>query len=219
MDERAALLALEPRLRAAQARLNQRKGEMRRLEEEKAEAEAKLQAALTEADLLEKVSVLLGLTSQHARAQAKQQIEVLVTNTLRHVFGAPYAFKIDLVEKAGRPEAEFYVISPGEGGQMLESRPQESRGGGVVDVVALGLRMAMLETYQPPLDGPLILDEPAKHVSEEFVAPAANFLKAISDFFGRQVIMVTHNPYLAETAQAAYNVVLRDGVSQVNRSR
>jgi DNA repair exonuclease SbcCD ATPase subunit len=219
MDALQELSSLEPRLRAAQARLNQRKGEMRRLEQERAEAQAQLQAALTQADLLEKVSVLLSLTSQHARAQAKQQIEVLVTNTLRHVFGGPYAFKIDLVEKAGRPEAEFYVVSPGEGGQMIESRPQESRGGGVVDVVALGLRMAMLETYQPPLDGPMILDEPAKHVSEEYVAPAANFLTAISDFFGRQVIMVTHNPHLAETAGVAYNVVLRDGVSQVSRAR
>jgi DNA repair exonuclease SbcCD ATPase subunit len=213
------LAALEQRLRAAQARLYQRKGEMRRLEQERAEAEEKLGAALAEAEILEKVSVLLNLTSQHAREQAKQQIEMLVTNTLRHIFGAPYAFKIDLIEKAGRPEAEFYVISPGEGGQPLASRPQESRGGGVVDVVALGLRMAMLETYRPQLDGPLILDEPAKHVSEEFVAPTANFLKTISEFFGRQVIMVTHNPYLAETAPVAYQVVLREGVSQATRVR
>jgi DNA repair exonuclease SbcCD ATPase subunit len=78
--------------------------------------------------------------------------------------------------------------------------------------------MAMLETYRPRLEGALILDEPAKHVSDDFLQPTAQFLKVISDFFGRQVIMVTHIAHLAETAETAYSVVLKDGQSVVTRT-
>lgn len=208
------LSTLRSRLNRAKVALSERKGQQKRLLQDRATAIAQLDLAREQAAVFEQVIVLLQQTAEHARAQAKAQIEMLVTNTLRSVFGPDYRFQIDLVEKAGRPEAEFYVFSR-YNGEELQSRPQESRGGGVVDVVSLGLRIAMLETYRPRLDGPLILDEPAKHVSDEFIAPTAQFLQMISQVFRRQVIMVTHNPHLAETAEVAYQVVLRDGASQV----
>jgi DNA repair exonuclease SbcCD ATPase subunit len=204
------------RLGQAKVALGERKGQQKRLLQDKATCQTHLDEYGERHQVFEQVIVLLQQTSEHARKQAREQIEMLVTNTLRSVFGAEYAFKIDLVEKAGRPEAEFYVVS-NYGGEKLETRPQDSRGGGVVDVVSLGLRIAMLETYRPRLEGPLILDEPAKHVSEDYIQPTADFLKMVSQFFGRQVIMVTHNAHLAETAEVAYHVALRDERSVVTR--
>lgn len=208
------LLTLKSRLNRAKVALSERKGQQKRLLLDRAAAVGQLDVAREQATVFEQVIVLLQQTAEHARSQAKAQIEMLVTNTLRSVFGPDYRFQIDLVEKAGRPEAEFYVFSR-YNGEELQSRPQESRGGGVVDVVSLGLRIAMLETYRPRLEGPLILDEPAKHVSDEYIAPTAQFLQMVSQVFRRQVIMVTHNPHLAETAEVAYQVVIRDGASQV----
>jgi len=208
---------LKARLGRARVALGERKGQQKRLQMDRATCATQLEEYRDKATVFEQVSVLLQQTSEHARKQAREQIEMLVTNTLRSVFGPEYAFRIELTEKAGRPEAEFYVVS-NYAGEKLETRPQDSRGGGVVDVVSLGLRIAMLETYRPRLEGALILDEPAKHVSEDFIAPVANFLKVISDFFGRQVIMVTHNPHLAETAEAAYTVVMQNEQSVVTRT-
>ncbi len=209
------LQLLKARLGRSRQALAERKGQQKRLLQDREQCLIQLETAREQSTVFEQVIVLLQQTAEHARAQAKAQIEMLVTNTLRSVFGEDYRFQIDLVEKAGRPEAEFYVFSR-YGGEELQSRPQESRGGGVVDVVSLGLRIAMLETYRPRLEGPLILDEPAKHVSDDFIAPTAQFLQMISQYFRRQVVMVTHNPHLAETAEVAYQVVLRDGASQVS---
>ncbi|MFZ5817846.1 MAG: ATP-binding protein [Bacillota bacterium] len=209
------LQQLKARLDRAKRALSERKGQQQRLLQDRALAQAQLEEVRAQSTVFEQVIVLLQQTAEHARAQAKAQIEMLVTNTLRSIFGPDYRFQIELVEKAGRPEAEFYVFSR-YNGEELQSRPQESRGGGVVDVVALGLRIAMLETYRPRLEGPLMLDEPAKHVSDEFIAPTAQFLQTVSQVFHRQVIMVTHNAHLAETAEVAYQVVLRDGASQVS---
>jgi DNA repair exonuclease SbcCD ATPase subunit len=211
-----SLAQVKSELQRAQVALGERKGQQKRLAQDQADCLGQLEQYREQVQVFEQVTVLLQQTSEHARKQAREQIEMLVTNTLRSIFGPEYAFKIELLEKAGRPEAEFYVVST-FGGEALKTRPQDSRGGGVVDVVSLGLRIAMLETYRPRLEGALILDEPAKHVSEEFIQPVANFLKMISDFFRRQVIMVTHNNQLAETAEVSYQVVLKDDHSVVTR--
>jgi DNA repair exonuclease SbcCD ATPase subunit len=208
---------LQSRLGQARIALGERMGQQKRLLQDKERCAEQLTEYREHYQVFEQVVVLLQQTSEHARAQAREQIEMLVTNTLRSVFGAEYAFKIVLTERAGRPEAEFYVVSQ-YGGEPLQTKPQDSRGGGVVDLVSLGLRIAMLETYRPKLEGPLILDEPAKHVSDEFIAPTAQFLQMVSQFFGRQVIMVTHDVHLAETAEAAFGVVLRDDRSVVTRT-
>lgn len=211
------LEALKDRLGRARIALSERKGQERLLLHEQIACTGRLAELREQSRVFEQVAFLLQQTAEHARIQAREQIESLVTSTLRSVFGPEYAFKIELVEKAGRPEAEFYVVST-YGGELLQTRPEDSRGGGIVDVVSLGLRIAMLETYRPRMEGALILDEPAKHVSDEFIQPVAQFLKTVSGVFGRQVVMVTHIAHLAETAEVAYHVVLQDGRSVVSRT-
>lgn len=208
---------LKDRLGRARIALSERKGQERLLLNAQDACTRRLCEIKEQSQVFEQVAFLLQQTAEHARIQAREQIETLVTSTLRSVFGPEYAFKIELVEKAGRPEAEFYVVST-YGGELLQTRPEDSRGGGIVDVVSLGLRIAMLETYRPHMEGALILDEPAKHVSDEFIQPVSQFLKTVSGVFGRQVIMVTHIAHLAETAEVAYQVVLQDERSVVSRT-
>ncbi|MBC7106618.1 MAG: ATP-binding protein, partial [Firmicutes bacterium] len=109
---------------------------------------------------------------------------------------------------------EFYVASD-YGGREVVNRPQDARGGGVVDVISLALRVALLQTVRPPLPGPLMLDEPGKHVSEEYARSLALFLKSVSEMFGRQIVLVTHNQHLAEVGDRAFVVEMRDGESVV----
>jgi DNA repair exonuclease SbcCD ATPase subunit len=52
-------------------------------------------------------------------------------------------------------------------------------------------------------------------VSEEYSRALGEFIRAISEDTGRQVILVTHNSELAETAEVAYRVELKNGESYV----
>ncbi|MBA4494419.1 ATP-binding protein [Paenactinomyces guangxiensis] len=169
-------------------------------------------------DLLDKVRVLLQISSEHARLQAKQQLETLVTNALQYVFGSAFRFEIELSDHGGNPTADFYVVTEWEG-QTIKNKPQDSRGGGIVDVVSLALRIALIETVKPRLPGPIILDEPGKHVSEDYIVPMIEFLKSVGETFGRQIILVTHNTDLTESADTAYHVRLSGGKSEVQMSR
>lgn len=190
------------------------KGKKEQLEESKNKLEERIDLSSDSIDIFEQVRILLQRTSDYAREQAKIRIESLVTNCLQYIFDSSIEFKIEVSEVRGRPEAEFFVISKIDG-ETVKMKPQEARGGGVVDIIALALRLAMLQCSSIDINGPIILDEPAKHVSDEYIMQVAEFLKQVSAMFDRQVIMVTHNKHLAEIADKALRIEQMEGKSVV----
>ena len=169
-----------------------------------------------ELELLSKVAALLHKTSEYAREQAKFQIESLVTKCLQYVFETDIEFLVEIDEQRGKSSAEFYVVNTIDD-MILKTKPELSRGGGVVDIVSLALRIAFLQTHKPKIEGPLILDEPAKHVSDEYIYNVSEFLNQTSELFDRQVIMVTHNNHLASIGTMSYKVDLKGSISQVTK--
>ncbi|MCX7842435.1 MAG: ATPase [Clostridia bacterium] len=191
------------------------KGKHDQLMEQKRELEASLQRALENIELLEKVKLLLQKASEYAREQSRKQIESLVTNCLQYIFDSSIEFKIEISEVRGRPEAEFYVVS-NVNQEVIKTKPQEARGGGVVDIISLAIRIAMLQSSSLDIKGPIILDEPAKHVSDEYIIHVGEFLKQVSRMFDRQVIMVTHNRHLSEIADNCHKIAMNEGISTVS---
>nr|WP_243116406.1 ATPase [Fonticella tunisiensis] len=190
------------------------KGKMENIIEQIKDNEKKLNEIKLKSDRLLQVKLLFQNVSHFAREQSKRQMEHLVTQCLQYIFDPSFEFRIEIVEKANRIEGEFYVVSK-VNGQEIVTRPQDSRGGGVVDVISLAIRIAMMQISEPKIQGPLILDEPAKHVSEDYIMNVADFIKQVSSIFKRQIIMVTHNNHLLESADVCYRVELKDGVSIV----
>lgn len=192
-----------------------RKGQQKTLLSIIADKQEKLQKVESDIDVFQKVNVIYRTAAEYARAQSKRIMENLVTNALTIVFPGDLEFQVELDEKGDKAEAHFFVSSTYGGDRVVCNEPQEARGGGIVDVIALALRVALLETSRPPLGGPLVLDEPAKHVSEEYSRNVAQFLNMVVKNFGRQVIMVTHNQHLADAGSTAYEVMIADGTSKV----
>jgi len=174
----------------------------------------KIKKISEELNILDKTNILLQKTSEYAREQSKYQIESLVTNCLQFVFDENIEFKIEITEAYGKPNAEFFVITNGV--ETIKTKPEDSRGGGVIDIISLALRISFLQIHKPEVFGPLILDEPAKHVSEDFIFNVSEFLKQVSEMFNRQIIMVTHNNHLGSIADIAYRVELQGITSKVS---
>jgi len=211
---REKLLQLEEALNQLEQYCLIRKGQKEQIEKELLEKEEKLKELTAERDKLEKTRYLLLVAGQYAREQAKKYLEDIATSTLQYVFGPEISLEIELSERAGANTAEFFVVSD-YGSLKVKNRPEDARGGGVVDILSLALRIFLLNAVEPKIKGPLLLDEPGKHVSEEFVGSLALFLKETSRHFNRQVIMVTHNQNLAGIADKAFLVELKEGVSEV----
>ena len=205
---------LDNYLLEAKNHLSREQGKCDKLKEQLESNNSKVIKINLELDLLSKVSILFQKTSEFAREQAKSQIESLVTKCLQFVFDSDIKFLIEIEELRGKANAEFYVVNEVDD-ILIKTKPELSRGGGVVDIVSLALRISFLQIHKPKIQGPLILDEPAKHVSEEFVFNVADFLKQTSELFNRQIIMVTHNNHLAAIGTNAYKVELKGSISSV----
>src|SRR5699024_4618470 len=75
--------------------------------------EAEFRKKTAETDLLQYdlVQILLQMTSEYARQQAKSRIEEIVTSALSVVFGTDYNFTIEITTRANQPVAEYYLES------------------------------------------------------------------------------------------------------------
>ncbi len=218
MESLEQIEALDQKLAQTRVEWLRRKTTSDLLYQEQDELNKQASELMAEQELLDKVRLLFQKSGEHARKQAKIQLETLVTNALQYVFGASFRFEIELAPADKNPTAEFYVVSEWNG-EIIRTKPQDARGGGVVDIISLALRIAFLETVRPRLEGPILLDEPGKHVSEDYVLPMTQFLQSVYETFDRQILLVTHNTHLTESADQAFYVRLLDGKSEVHLSR
>lgn len=148
---------------------------------------------------LEKSLIILQKLSEGQREKAKIRLEELGTQALRYSLGDDYRMIITVEGTKSRPKASVKVLTESTG---VLTDPISENGGGIVDIISIALRLVVLQSYDPPIEGPIILDEPFKMVSKEYVPMLSEFLKKISADFGRQIIMVTHNDYLAESCES-----------------
>lgn len=205
---------LDLKLNQIRTFISREQGKKDKLLEQLHENKIQIEKIQLDQELLDKVIILFQKTSEFARNQAKKQIETLVTKCLQYIFETNMEFIIELDELRGKANAEFYVVNTNED-TVIKTKPELSRGGGVVDIVSLALRIAFLQIHKPRIEGPLILDEPAKHVSEDYIFNVGDFLKQTSEMFNRQIIMVTHNQHLSAISSKAYRVDLLGTTSSI----
>ncbi len=159
---------------------------------------------------MQSVIILLQKASEVARHQMKLSIDSIVTKALQVVFGSEIVFELELSTRAGMPTAEFFVIENGIRLPILDAK-----GGGLVDVISVAIRLAIIELYNPKITGAILLDEPGKMVSAEYAENFVYFLKEYCHQVGRQFIIVTHNAALAQAGDRTFHVSLVNGESKV----
>ena len=159
--------------------------------------------------LLDKANIFLQRVSSRAREVAKTQIETSVTNALQFVFGPEYSFKIT-TKNGVNAEADFFVVT-NRRGKQIESAPSMGKGGGIIDILAVSLKFALLELLK--YDGLIWLDEPFKHVSEDYIGKAGRLLQFMAETSGRQIILITHNEQLAKMCARTVIVTQENGRS------
>lgn len=147
-----------------------------------------LRAARERLGHAEEAQGIVQAVAQDVQQRVHRRVAALVTRCLRAVFGpGGYEFRITFERRRGRTEARLSLVR-GD----LEVEPTEASGGGVVDVVGLGLRIACLMLSRPAGRRLLCLDEPLKHLSENYVPAARDLIEALSEELGIQILMVTH---------------------------
>ncbi len=202
----AQVRVLKDRFRERSNELHQRQAEFKLLSEQREEEQAKVDNRLKSKLFFEQVIDILSKTSDKARETGRLRMEKVATKALQSIFGPSFEAEIEIVpDYGGKPGAFFYVKTQNPDGTVIRNEPQESRGGGVNDIYASALQVATMVVYNDPkIMGPILLDEPGKHVSEDYIIKYGEFLAFISKTFGRQITMVTHQAHLAQTADKMF---------------
>ena len=118
---------------------------------------------------LEIIKMLYDKTSEYSREQAKIQIENLVSRCLSYIFEKEMNFKIEIKIKNNNPSAKFFIEEELDIDGEIKSFTYDivdARGGGVVDIVSLALRISFIMLYENSLANIIVLDEPCKHSSD-----------------------------------------------------
>lgn len=151
--------------------------------------------------------------SINCQKQTNERISNIITKLYQFVFESEDRVIIETDIKRNTPVASV-LIETVRDGQVFTLDPIEEEGGGKLDIISLGLRLAGLLLYTPVLNRVLILDEPLKNLStNETSAKAyrqrtAEFLKMICQEYNIQIIMTTHDKAFVDIADKKFVVEL-----------
>lgn len=176
------------------------------LEEKLLEAENSLEASASKLLHIEEAQALFQQVAKDTQEQIRFHLEDIVNLALETVFPSRYQFKIIFEIKRNKTEARLALLDDGH-----EIDPMYSNGGGVTDILSFALRIALLVISKNRKL--LILDEPFKFISADLKEQAFGILKKLSEELGIQIIAVTHDKEMIESADKVVTIRKEKGVS------
>lgn len=143
----------------------------------------------------------------------KSYVERMVSLSLKSVFGNEYEFKLSFELKRGQSEAKMRILKDG-----VELDPKSEVGGGVIDVVALALRLTLWSIRKPKSSPVFILDEPGKYLSSVggLRTKFGEIIKKFSELFSCQFIVVSHDEELIEFADKVIVTEIENGTTRIH---
>ena len=200
------------RLRTASQVLDREVGEAHAIAAAGKALQVEIAELRTAIDLHERVGALLAGIGEARQSAVQLQIETLVTEGLRTIFGDGLSFHLVATTRAKTPVIDFVVRSR-LGDQIVETDVMDARGGGLAAVVGFLLRLVVLLLSQDKGEQVLFLDETFAHVSVDYLPRVAEFVRLLVDKTGVQVVMVTHSDVFLDQADLRYRFELADGVT------
>ena len=149
--------------------------------------------------VLEKAQAFIQQVAKDTQEQIKFMITDIVQLALDSTFPGEYIFNVEFEIKRGKTEASLYFKKGG-----IEIDPMEASGGGVVDIASFALRIAAWSLGKS--DNVIILDEPFRFLSKDLQPKAGEILRRLSEHLKLQIIMVTHNNDMINSAHKVFEV-------------
>jgi DNA repair exonuclease SbcCD ATPase subunit len=157
---------------------------------------------------------LLQETAKRTQSRLSFHISSFITSALQSIWGEDaYTFTLEFIEKRNKTEVQM-LLHTQEGDVSLDSLNDIRSGGGVLDIVALALRIA-LWSLQANHKNVMILDQPLSNLDSTYLPKAGELIQELAEKLQIQFIMINHNPALADIADQTFFVEKHDGISSV----
>lgn len=169
------------------------------------------QMMMGELKLLTEVKDLLMSFAENTRDIIKHKLESLVNSALKCVFvDKEVIFKIQINRTKKIIFYDMYVETDGTITPLFDAK-----GGGILDVITMALRISFVRMFSASLRQTIILDEPFKNLDNERLRLAMEWLDTISTEMGIQFVIVTHEDSIVDKSKKIFQLKLFDGVTCV----
>lgn len=157
------------------------------------------------------IDLMRSLTFEHAD-RVRQFVANLVSAGVQDVFDADWT--VDFIEetKAGSKSLDIVLRQ----GNITAAVP-DGVGGGVAQVIAVLIQIAMVYLLRSQVAQVIFLDESLSHLARAYQPAAARVLKQVSKDLGIQIVLIAHSDELVKEADIAYEFALHEGNTRVRR--
>lgn len=186
------------------------------LNQELVSKEAEVLTLAGEIEILTKVVELFRVLMDQLVEKQVKIVEKVGTEGLQTVFpDLDLSLESEVDPKYNKISVDFFFRKGVKGHPAsYKGRPLDAFGGGPSSVVSLILRVLAVKKLKLwPL---LILDESLAAVSDDYIDLTGQFLRALTEKLGIDLVLVTHKPAFLDHAHAAFRCteeVESDGVS------
>lgn len=168
-----------------------------------------------EINFSEQAQAIIQKVAQETQQQLEWHISEIVTLALASTFDNPYVFKAEFIQKRGKTECSLYFERDG-----FKVDPVAEAGGGVVDMAAFALRVAVWSLAKPRWRNTLMFDEPFKNINDKTRRTQeriAEMVKVLSRKLKLQFIIITMIPELEEVADRVHEFSLLQGKTKTEK--
>lgn len=191
-----------------------KKGELAILQASLKQYEQQYDKYKTNLDYIVEAQLILQQTAQKTQQRLSYHISSFITSALESIWGEDsYTFTLNFIEKRNKTEVEM-LLHTNEGDIDLKDLNSIRVGGGILDIVALALRIALWSLQVHPKKI-MILDQPLSNVDQNYLPKAGELIKELSDKLDIQFIIINHNPALADIADNNIEVVKENNISKI----
>jgi DNA repair exonuclease SbcCD ATPase subunit len=138
---------------------------------------------------------LLNMVQKTTKEKIQSAFETIITHALNYVYNSSeYQFGLEFARHGNNPKMNFSIKTP----DLAEIHDiMNTRAGGEKDIVALALRLVLLEVSRNK--GLLFLDEPDKQLdNEETEQRMLEFIKENQKASKRQILIITHKQSIVD---------------------
>jgi len=174
---------------------------------------SKVQVAEDSLRDLQECSVILNSLTTASQQMLKDRLEGIVSYALSRVFDREFKFCVEFRQSRSNVIVEFKLASQETGWDPVEL--QDARGGGVCEIVGFIIRLVFLLYLKKDQRQIMVLDEPFRWVSAQYVDNLMELIRELVAKTGFQFVLVTHDERLAELGDRRYRFSLDHGKTVV----
>lgn len=172
------------------------RGRLKKIQEELAtELETEASCTARNSLLEEELQVILKAGARQIQ-NAANSLSESASYSIRKIMPQEYKGLNIEIDPSGRSITAQFELLKEQDGVVYSADPFEDNGGGVCDILSVSIKLSSLIGFTPAVEGPLIADEPSKHLSSGYRDALSETFRDLSHVSGRQVIMATHDETL-----------------------